>query len=349
MAQPTGILGLHGTVGGMVFRMDGSVAQMPASNKAAFTSSASLARTRENASEFGTAASAAKLLRDSLRVAIQAASDKRMVSRLTKAMRAILALDTTNDRGQRQVLKANLASLLGFNFNLGAGIGQNLFFQYTLTGSGSDVTLSIPRLDPNTDISAPVGATHYELVLGASSVDFMGKTYKQAAIAQPLGIRALTAAALASTTVVATLPVAPAADDLVVAVLGINYYQQLNGKYYPLNNNASNPLAVEYVNVTASAGGGAGNVTYDTNLTGPNDNAQGVTLAASAGDLFKFDALTTYGRLGPGQHGHLGGGRTGGQRGLPRPLHRQGVQLHARRRGPHERICGYGELLGLVA
>jgi hypothetical protein len=295
MAQQTGILGLQGTVGGLVFRKDGSVAQKPASNKAAFTSSASLARTRENASEFGTAASAAKLLRDSLRVAIQAASDSKMVSRLTKAMRAILALDTTNDRGQRQVLKANLASLLGFNFNLGAGIGQNLFFQYTITGSGSDVTLTIPHLDPNTDISAPVGATHYELVLGASSVDFLGKTYKQAAIAQPLGIRPLSAAALTNTTVVATLPVAPATDDLVVAVLGVNYYQQLNGKYYPLNNNASNPLAVEYANVTASTGGGSGNVVYNTNLTGPNDNAQGVTLAASAGDTFGFDALTTGG------------------------------------------------------
>jgi hypothetical protein len=281
-------------VGGLVFRKDGSVAQKPASNKAAFTSSASLARTRENANEFGAAASAAKLVRDSLRVAIQAASDKRMVSRLTKAMRAILALDTTNIRGQRQVLKANLASLLGFNFNLGAGIGQNLFFQYTITGSGSDVTLSIPHLDPNTDISAPVGATHYELVLGASSVDFMGKTYKQAAIAQPLGIVPLTSTAQTNVSQVATLPVAPAADDLVVAVLGVNYYQQLNGKYYPLNNNASNPLAVEYVNVTASAGG-SGNVNFDTNLTGPNDNAQGVTLAASAGDVFKFNALTTGG------------------------------------------------------
>ena len=209
MAQQTGILGLQGTVGGLVFRKDGSVAQKPASNKAAFTSSASLARTRENANEFGTAASAAKLVPDSLRVAIQAASDKRMVSRLTKTMRAILALDTTNIRDQRQVLKANLASLLGFNFNLGAGIGQNLFFQYTITGSGSDVTLSIPRLDPNTDISAPVGATHYELVLGASSVDFMGKTYKQAAIAQPLGIVPLTSTAQTNVSQVATLPFAP--------------------------------------------------------------------------------------------------------------------------------------------
>ena len=68
MAQQTGILGLQGTVGGLVFRKDGSVAQKPASNKAKFMNAASMARTRENATEFGLAASYSKVLRDSLRV-----------------------------------------------------------------------------------------------------------------------------------------------------------------------------------------------------------------------------------------------------------------------------------------
>ncbi|MFD1469400.1 hypothetical protein ACFQ48_14305 [Hymenobacter caeli] len=297
MAQQTGILGIQGTVGGLVFAKDGSIRQKPASNKASFQAKDSMARVRENASEFGGAATASKLVRDSLRVAIQAASDKRMVSRLTQAMRAAIALDGVHDRGMRQVLKSNLAPLLGFNFNLGAGIGQNLFFQYTLTGNGQGVTLAIPSLNPQTDIAAPTGATHYEIVVGASSVNFLGKTYQQAAVAAPLGILPLNGAALTNRTVVATLPAAPGADDLVVGVLGVNYYQQLNGKYYPLNNNASNPLAVEYVNVVASAvpAGGGSATSYDTTLTGPNQDAQGVTLAASAGDTFGFNALATGG------------------------------------------------------
>jgi hypothetical protein len=68
MASQTGILGLQGTVGGLVFRKDGSVSQKPASNKAAFAGSASMARTRENAVAFGLAAKYSKLLRDSLHV-----------------------------------------------------------------------------------------------------------------------------------------------------------------------------------------------------------------------------------------------------------------------------------------
>ena len=46
---------------------------------------------------------------------------------------------------------------------------------------------------------------------------------------------------------VASFPAAPADADLVVGVVGINFYQQINGKFYPLNNNSTNPLAIEYV------------------------------------------------------------------------------------------------------
>ena len=45
----------------------------------------------------------------------------------------------------------------------------------------------------------------------------------------------------------ATFATAPADANLVVGVVGINSYQQLNGKFYSLNNNSTNPLAIEYV------------------------------------------------------------------------------------------------------
>ena len=85
MATQTGILGLKGTVGGLVFRKDGSVSQKPASNKAAFNSAASMERTRENASEFTRAANGGRLIREAFRVLIQSASDSRLTSRLTRS------------------------------------------------------------------------------------------------------------------------------------------------------------------------------------------------------------------------------------------------------------------------
>jgi hypothetical protein len=247
MAEQTGILGLRGTVGGLVFRKDGSVSQKPASNKAAFASKASMARTRENANEFGLAAKYSKLLRDSLRVAIQAASDSRVASRLTQKMREIIGLDDTNDRGLRVYDSNNSAPLLGFNFNIGAGIGQTMYFPYEVTGAGTDVTLSIPSLNPATDITAPQGATHYEIVFAASALDMEVLNFTNATVAAPLGVQPLNGAAQNNLSSVAAFPAAPAAAELVVGVVGINFYQLVNGKMYPLNNNSSNPLAIEYV------------------------------------------------------------------------------------------------------
>jgi hypothetical protein len=238
---------LQGTVGGLVFAKDGTVRQKPASNKAAFASSASLARTRENAAEFGLAAKYSKLLRDSLRVAISSASDSRVTSRLTQKMREVIGLDDTNDRGQRVFNAANSAPLLGFNFNAAAGIGQSMYFPYAVTGTGAEVTMSIPAMNPATDITAPQGATHFEVVFAASAMDMSLLTFTNGVVAAPLGILPINSAPLVNQAVVATFPAAPADASLVVAVVGINFYQQINAKFYPLNNNSTNPLAIEYV------------------------------------------------------------------------------------------------------
>lgn len=246
MATQTGILGLQGTVGGLVFAKDGSVRQKPASNKASFMSSASMARTRENASEFGRAANGGKLIRQAFRSLIATASDSRMVSRLTQAVRAIVGLDETNDRGSRAVDKDNVGALLGFDFNGSAGIGQSLFFPYGVAVAGSDVTMTIPSITPGTDVQAPQGATHFEILYGAAALNFETNTYEVATVAAPLGVLALNSAAVLNTSIAATLPVAPTLDDVVIGVVGVNFYQSLNGKMYPLNNNATNPLAIAY-------------------------------------------------------------------------------------------------------
>ncbi|WP_035565335.1 hypothetical protein [Hymenobacter sp. IS2118] len=247
MARQTGILGIQGTVGGLVFNKNGNISQKPQSNKAAFASAPSRARTRENAAEFGLAAKYSKLLRDSLRVAIASASDSRLAARLTKVMREVIGLDDTNDRGQRVFDASNSAPLLGFDFNGASGIGQTMYFPYEVTGAGAEVTMSIPALNPASDIAAPQGATHFEVVFAASELDMETLTYTNAVVAAPLGILPLNSVPLANQAVVATFPAAPAAASLVVGVVGINFYQQINGKFYALNNNSTNPLAIEYV------------------------------------------------------------------------------------------------------
>ena len=162
-------------------------------------------------------------------------------------MRGIIGLDDTNDRGQRVFDSINSTPLLGFNFNNGAGIGQTMYFPYEVTGAGADVTMTIPTLNPAADIAAPQGATHFEVVFAASSLDMELLTYTNGVVATPLGILPLNGAPLVIQTVVASFPAAPADTNLVVGVVGINFYQQINDKFYALNNNSTNPLAIEYV------------------------------------------------------------------------------------------------------
>ena len=162
-------------------------------------------------------------------------------------MREIVSLDDTNDRGQRVFDSSNSVPLLGFNFNAGAGIGQTMYFPYEVMGAGANVTMSIPALNPASDIAAPQGTTHFEVVFAVSDLDMEMLTYTNATVAAPLGILPLNGAPLVNQAVVASFPAAPADADLVVGVVGINFYQQINGKFYPLNNNSTNPLAIEYV------------------------------------------------------------------------------------------------------
>ena len=246
MASQNGILGLQGTVGGLVFARNGTVRQKPASNKAAFNSAASLARTRENASEFGTAASAGKLIRTALRTLISTASDARMVSRLTQKTRAIVGMDETNDRGARVMDKDNALELVGFDFNASASLGQVFFGAYTAAAAGADLTIGLPSLNGLTDVAAPQGATHFELVVASAAINFETGAIAQGVVAVPLGSLPLNGPVLVNQTIKASLAVAPTADDIVIGVLGVNFYQLLNGKQYPLNNNASNPLAIVY-------------------------------------------------------------------------------------------------------
>ena len=246
MASQKGILGLQGTVGGLVFARNGTVRQKQASNKAAFNSSASLARTRENASEFGRAGTAGKLIRTALRTLISTASDSLMVSRLTQKTRAIIGMDETNDRGARVMDKDNALELMGFDFNASASLSQVFFGSYTAAAAGADLTIDLPSLNGLTDVAAPQGATHFELVLASAAINFETGAIAQGAVAVPLGSLPLNGPVLTNQTIKATLPTAPTTDDVVIGVLGVNFYQLLNGKQYPLHNNASNPLAIVY-------------------------------------------------------------------------------------------------------
>jgi len=248
MARQTGIITIQGSLGGVVFKRDGIVAQKPPSNRERFRTAPSMARTRENAEEFGRAARYSKLLRAALAGPIAAAGGGRVAGRVTRLMRELIGLDDVRPRGERGIDPANSAPLRGFRL-LGRGrdVGQVLRADYEVASAGTELTLRLPRLHPATDLASPPGATHYELLFGAAALDLTTHTFRAAVVAEPPGIRPLAEAARHELTVVARFAAPLPAGGLVVGVVGVSFYQEVAGQPCPLRDKTANALAIEYV------------------------------------------------------------------------------------------------------
>lgn len=245
MAKQSGIIRLKGTIGGISFykssdgylaREKGGVDASRIANDPAFQ------RTRENGAEFGRAGKGGKLLRTAIRLLLQNASDKRVASRLTKSMLAVIKTDPVNQRGQRVIDNGDLNLINGFDFNINGKLGTTMFAPYTPTVDRVAGTLNVnlPAFTPNVSIAAPTGTTHFKLVAGLAELDFENEIQVfQSAETAILPWDAQATAALdldAAVTAASVLPL--------VAVMGLNFYQEVNGTMYPLKNGTYNALSI---------------------------------------------------------------------------------------------------------
>ncbi|HPG10790.1 MAG TPA: hypothetical protein PLU37_04610 [Chitinophagaceae bacterium] len=245
MAKQKGIIKLDGTIGGITFykSQDGYLARekggVPAdriANDPAFQ------RTRENGEEFGRAGKAGKILRNAIRALLQNASDSRMVSRLTQIMVDVIHEDTTNPRGQRNVIDGEAELLEGFEFNINGKLGTTLYapFTGTIDRVAGTLTANVPAFVPINMIAAPGGTTHFKIVSAGAEVDFENETFvmdSQATAVLPWDATATAVINLANAVT------ANSTHPLFLA-LGIEFYQQVNGQMYPLKNGAYNALAL---------------------------------------------------------------------------------------------------------
>jgi hypothetical protein len=242
MARQKGIIKLDGTIGDITFykSKDGYLARerggIPAdriANDAAFQ------RTRE----FGRAGKAGKILRNAIRALLQNASDSRMVSRLTKKMVQVIQEDATNPRGQRNVIDGEAELLAGFEFNLNGKLGTTLYapFTSTIDRAAGTLAVNIPVFVPANMVAAPGGATHFKIVSAGAEVDFENESFvadSQETAIMPWDANPVAAAIALSNAVTA------ASTHPLFLVLGIEFYQQVNGQMYPLKNGAFNALAI---------------------------------------------------------------------------------------------------------
>ena len=173
---------------------------------------------------------------------LQNASDSRMVSRLTTEMVKVIQEDATNPRGLRNVIDGEAELLAGFEFNINGKLGTTLYAPFTATidRAAGTIVASIPAFVPANMVAAPGGTTHFKIISAGAEVDFENETF----------VADLQATAIlpwdANPTAVINLSNVVTANSAhpLFLMVGIEFYQQVNGQMYPLKNGAYNALTI---------------------------------------------------------------------------------------------------------
>ena len=111
----------------------------------------------------------------------------------------------------------------------------------SLTSSNTFTTLnSFDILPQYTGIAAPNGTTHFKIESAGAEVDFENETF--VIDANDTAIIAWDNTATAAITLTNT--VTANSTSPLFLVMGIEFYQEVNGQMYPLKNGAFNPLAL---------------------------------------------------------------------------------------------------------
>jgi len=249
MPKQRGIIKIEGTIGDLTFMktQDGYLVKEKTHISAdRIASDQAFVRTRENNAEFGRAGKAGKVLRNAVRTLLQNAKDRRVTSRLTTDMLRVLQADTTSIRGMRNVLDGELELLQGFDFNVNAKLGTTIYAPYTNTIDrvAGTLTVNIPSFIPAERIAAPAGSTHFNIVSMAAEVDFESETF--ITDSKESGVLPWDATATALFNLANA--VTPNSTQPLFLLLGIQFYQQVNGINYALKNGAFNALSL--VNVS---------------------------------------------------------------------------------------------------
>jgi hypothetical protein len=245
VARQTGVITLKGTIGSISFykSRDGHMAREKGGvHGARIQSDPAFQRTRENGAEFGRAGRGSKILRDAVRVIMQNAKDRRVVSRLTTEMLKVLQVDATNIRGERNVSGGDLGMLQGFEFNVNAPLGTTFYAPFTATVNrlAGTAIVNLPAFLPSNLVAAPSGATHFKIVSAAAEVDFAEGTF----VSDTKESEVLPWDPTLTPVINLSNAVVSNGTNPVFLLLGIQFYQEVNSVQYALKNGAFNSLQI---------------------------------------------------------------------------------------------------------
>lgn len=206
-------------------------------------------RTRENMNEFGGCARAGKSLRNALSQVMSKMSDSQVTGRLTSVMKKINLEDGTEARGYRKIeISTQRQYLIGFEFDKKLSINSVFNAPYDVEHNvdRNEAEFVVAAFNPADLVSAPSGSTHFRLLTALAVVaDFTynvttGNYESDDPVNNELNVVAYSDyiplnTPYAGATISAVLPGSPTLTNNVTVVqcIGIEFFQEVNGQYYP--------------------------------------------------------------------------------------------------------------------
>ena len=244
MAKQTGIIPLQGTIGNVTFTKRGksNKAQEKTSVPAGrFASNKNFDRVRENAAEFTSAANGGKVLRLAFRSQLKDFSGRGLATRMHSVMMQVVRGDKTHARGERNVVEGALELLEDFDFGkkiLKVILDVNYVPSVDrLTGN---LKVDIPSFIPREKLIPAPGTTHFKIFAAAADIDFAtGKFLVDAKSTEGMVWDENPTDPISLTKVLT-----PSSLNPLFLVLGIQFYQEVNGALYSLKGNDFNAAAI---------------------------------------------------------------------------------------------------------
>ena len=245
MARQKGIIKLLGTVGDITFykAKEGFLAREKGGvDKERIMNDPNFQRTRENGEEFGRAGKSGKMLRTAFRSVLLNSSDSRMVGRLTRDMVKVIQQDQVNERGKRNVNDGDITLVKGFDFNINGKLSTTLYAPYTssLDRVSGNVSVDLSPFVPLNMINAPSGTTHFKIEAASADVNFEDGSFNVSNA--DTGILPYDATETSAINLATSIPAN--SSEPIFLVLGVEFYQEINGEKYVLKNGAYNALQI---------------------------------------------------------------------------------------------------------
>jgi hypothetical protein len=154
----------------------------------------------------------------------------------------VIQADLTNERGLRNVIDGEAELLIGFDFNITGKLGTTLFapFTGTIDRVTGEISVDLASFVPANMIAAPGGTTHFKIISAGAEIDFEAESF----VVSNSETAILPWDATPTVAINQLNAVTPNSVSPLFLALGVEFYQEVNGKMYPLKNGAYNPLSL---------------------------------------------------------------------------------------------------------